>query len=62
MKTNNKLIYLLILFTCFSFWSCEKYLDKTIKADISEADVLPTSIVSRVMLKLCMMTLWIRSI
>ncbi len=39
MKTLNKGIYLLILFTSMSFWSCEKYLDKTQKAEISEEDV-----------------------
>ena len=42
MKTYRKLIYLIICFTCFFMYSCEKYLDKTIKADVTENMVFTT--------------------
>ena len=39
MKTYRINIYLLLIITSFFMFSCEEYLDKTEKADISEADV-----------------------
>lgn len=44
MKTHRKILYLLIIFASLTLWSCEKYLDKTQKADVSENDVFSTFI------------------
>lgn len=35
MKTYRKIIYLILCFTCLFSYTCVKYLDKTIKADIT---------------------------
>lgn len=42
MKTYRKIIYLFLAFTCFFSYSCEEYLDKTIKADITEDKIFTT--------------------
>jgi hypothetical protein len=39
MKTNKALPYLFILLLALPLWSCEDYLEKTPKADISEKDI-----------------------
>lgn len=41
MKTYRKIIYLLC-FTCSLMYSCESYLDKTVRADVTENQVFST--------------------
>lgn len=42
MKTYRKITFLILCFICLFLNSCEKYLDKTIKADITEDKVFTT--------------------
>lgn len=42
MKKYRIIFYLLVILASLSLWSCEDYLEKTQKADISESDVFRT--------------------